>query len=129
MDMSLEIFRIIAFCCGALSFVCLIVAVFVFVKLKIPYVISDLKGNIKNISIKEREKENLKKNKSDIDSKPMNAKNEQRSFDKQYATNIANDEENDDEYTKPLISEDKVFNNFKIIKSVVFVNTREEIRF
>lgn len=127
--MSLEIFRIIAFCCGALSFVCLIVAVFVFVKLKIPYVISDLKGNIKNISIKEREKENLKKNKNDINSTTMNAKNEQGSSDKQYATNIANDEENDDEYTKPLISEDKVFDNFKIIKSVVFVNTGEEIRF
>lgn len=128
MDMSLEIFRIIAFCCGALSFVCLIVAVFVFVKLKIPYVISDLKGNIKNISIKEREKENLKKNKNDINSTTMNAKNEQGSSE-QYATNIANDEENDDEYTKPLISEDKVFDNFKIIKSVVFVNTGEEIRF
>lgn len=125
MDISLEIFRIVALCCGALSFICLIVAIFVFIKLDIPYVINDLRGNIKNTSIRRREKENLEKNNNVSYSEEAVPEKE---IPLTKNENVDDNKEDDDEqYTKPLFSDNKIFDNFKVVKSIIFVNTREEI--
>lgn len=60
--MNIEVFKICAICFGSLAIICLIVALILFFKLKIPYVIGELRGNIKSISIQVKEQENKIKN-------------------------------------------------------------------
>lgn len=123
MNIDIEIFRICAICFGSLAAAFLVIAGILFFKLKIPYVIGELRGNIKSISIQVKEQENKKKNDNlTFDKMPKNnepiAKQE-----------VEIDKEEEDIFTKPLESDNKVFEDFKIIKNIVFVNTREEIKF
>lgn len=119
--MSIEIYRIFSIISAVLSVTCLIVTFILFFKLKIPYVISDLRGNLKNANIRKREQENEEKNKNYSENKQ----------NKDNAELISNNNQinvyEDDLVTKPLTPQFNNFDNFKVIKSVVFVNTKEEI--
>ena len=63
-------------------------------------------------------------------------KNDNLTFDKMPENNLEPiikqeveiDKEEEDIFTKLLESDNKVFEDFKIIKNIVFVNTREEIK-
>lgn len=123
MNIDIEIFRICAICFGSLAAVFLIIAGILFFKLKIPYVIGELRGNIKSISIQVKEQENKKKN-------------DNLTFDKMPENNLAPiikqkaeiDKDEEENFTKPLELDNKIFEDFKIIKNIVFVNTREEVK-
>lgn len=125
MNIDIEIFRICAIGFGSLAAVFLIIAGILFFKLKIPYVIGELRGNIKSISIQVKEQENKKKN-------------DNLTFDKMPENNLApiikqkaeidKDEDEEENFTKPLELDNKIFEDFKIIKNIVFVNTREEVK-
>lgn len=115
MNIDIEIFRICAICFGSLAATFLVIAGILFFKLKIPYVIGELRGNIKSISIQVKEQENKKKN-------------DNLTFDKMPKNNEPIAKQEEDIFTKPLESDNKVFEDFKIIKNIVFVNTREEIK-
>lgn len=122
MNIDIEIFRICAICFGCLAVIFFIVAVILFLKLKILYVIGELRGNIKSISIQVKAQENKKKNDDlALEKTPNNIE----LIVKQKAKIDSDEEEN---FTKPLEFDNKVFDDFKIIKSIVFVNTREEIK-
>lgn len=129
--MNIEVFKICAICFGSLAIICLIVALILFFKLKIPYVIGELRGNIKSISIQVKEQENKIKDDGLVSAKTP--ENEVKSYPKsQMQSDITNvsapDEDEEDNFTKPLEYDKKIFDDFKIIKNVVFVNTREEIK-
>lgn len=122
MNIDIEIFRICAICFGCLAVIFLIVAVILFFKLKIPYVIGELRGNIKSISIQVKEQENKKKNDNlTLEKTPNN-------IEPIVKQQVKIEEDEEENFTKPLEFDNKIFDDFKIIKSIVFVNTREEIK-
>lgn len=123
MNIDIEIFRICAICFGSLAAAFLVIAGILFFKLKIPYVIGELRGNIKSISIQVKEQENKKKNDNlTFDKMPEN------NLEPIIKQEVEIDKEEEDIFTKLLESDNKVFEDFKIIKNIVFVNTREEIK-
>lgn len=122
--MNIDVFRIISICCIALAALCFVVAIVLFFKLQIPDVVNDLRGKVKNESIKNREKENIKNAKA-LNANVNNAAQRQMA---QEAAAMPKEDEFSDEGTKPLVANSVSYDNFKVIKSVVYVNTREVIK-